>query len=217
MKMYVIKLYTVLFPSLVILIVFGTIGELRANDNYSEFENVKDIIAIYPSQLEVGNTEITPDDYLYFNGEIIKVKDCFVDFRSSDGQKYRIPGYDIMGYRLEDPMSKWEEALLEMIVNPEENCMAGRMDAAVFHKRKFGNFVGGILLGPFWVIGAAIWSPDPGSGRDTYIMSDNKDLFSDPYYLDCYKRKARSNNVIAALGGWATWILFALIASASYY
>ncbi len=217
MKMYVTKLCTVLLPSFVILIVFGTIGELRANDNYSEFENVKDIIAIYPSQLDVGKTEITPDDYLYFHGEIIKVKDCFVDFRSSDGQKYRIPGYDVMGYRLEDPMSQWEKPLLEMILNPQENCMAGKMDAEMFHKKGAGNFVGGILLGPFWVIGAAIWSPDPGDGKNTYMMSENKDLFTDPYYLKCYEKKARGTNVTAALGGWATWILFVLLVSAGSY
>lgn len=66
----------------------------------------------------------------------------------------------------------------------------------------------GVLFGPFAVIGAALGKPTPYTGKDTVLMSTNKDSFTNPDYLSCYSKKARGQNVTNALLGWAAWIIF---------
>ena len=84
-------------------------------------------------------------------------------------------------------------------------------DADAFHDKCGLHFALGVLFGPFAMIGAAVSTPHPASGVNTATLSDNKDLFSDAEYLNCYKRKARGKNVGNSAVGWGTWLLFLLI------
>jgi hypothetical protein len=69
----------------------------------------------------------------------------------------------------------------------------------------------GVLFGPFAVLGAAVSKPTPLKGKDTMALSQNKEMFSDSSYLNCYTKKARGQNVTNSLIGWGAWILFAIL------
>lgn len=205
------KLITFLFPALAILMLLGVVGNVKAFTTEAE---VEDIIGVR-QQVMVDGTMVTPESYdelMYFHGKVKKVKDCAVHFKATDGNTYIIPGDDIFAYRLKDEESKFEDAMFEIVTNGDE-CAKGTYDADNYHGKYAGNFAGGFLLGVFWIIGAAIADPTPYKGKDTMLMSQNQHLFTNPVYLQCYKKKAKAKNVGAATAGWATWILIVLLAS----
>lgn len=209
MKTYTHKLYSFLLPSLIALLLIGTISNIKADS----FAEVRDIIGIKPLHLDPGLNDIAYEDLIYFHGEIKKVKKCFVHFKATDGNTYKIPGDQIYAYRVEDPVSDLNDIMASVVMDNTENCSKGMADAQMHHKKALGNYAGGFLLGIFWVIGAAVASPTPMKGKNTMALSENSELFTDPYYLDCYKKKAKTTNVLAAVGGWATWIAVVLLAS----
>jgi hypothetical protein len=43
------------------------------------------------------------------------------------------------------------------------------------------------------------------------MMSKNKDQFSDPAYLSCYKKKAKGQLIGMEGLGWAAWVLLLLV------
>ena len=91
------------------------------------------------------------------------------------------------------------------------NCLSGRLDAENYHGKKGGHFVLGVLFGPFAMIGTALADPTPAKGKQTYMMSENKDQFNDPEYLSCYKKKAKGQLIGAEAAGWGAWILLLLV------
>jgi hypothetical protein len=88
-----------------------------------------------------------------------------------------------------------------------DKCLNGRLDAENYHGKKTGHFVMGALFGPFAIIGTALANPTPEKGKETYMLSKNKDQFNDPVYLSCYRKKAKSQLIGAEALGWAAWIL----------
>ena len=94
-----------------------------------------------------------------------------------------------------------------------ESCAKGVTDADDLHRKGGLHLILGALFGPFAVVGAAIAGPTPASGSRTALVSSNKELFSDPEYLRCYKKKARNKNVLNAAIGWgAITLLYTLTA-----
>jgi len=61
------------------------------------------------------------------------------------------------------------------------------------------------------MIGTAVSDPTPEKGKQTYMMSDNKEQFSDPQYLSCYKKKAKGQLIGMEGAGWGTFLLLLLI------
>ena len=95
-------------------------------------------------------------------------------------------------------------------VNPIiDNCLKGKIDAHIFHGRETGNFFSGFLFGPFGVIGAALSNPKPK--KAALLIPKNKELYKDPVYLNCYKKKARGMNILYSSLGWASWILLVIL------
>ena len=91
-------------------------------------------------------------------------------------------------------------------------CFKGAHDADLYHGKTGAHIVLGALFGPFAVIGAAVANPVPHKGKNTYILSSHKDLFSDPSFIKCYKRKAKTKNVINTVIGWGGFIIvFAML------
>jgi len=221
------SLFSYLLPMLSILFIFGIIGNVTAKDK-EVGDEVGDIIAVtlvtdyqgLPAEgddyiYEEGVETSTPTSIHYFNGEIKKIKGCDVIFKAENGDTYAIPISDVVGYRFEDPASEMEAPLMEMIMNPQENCAKGVMDAQMYHGKFAGNFAGGLLLGVFMPIIVLATNPNPFNGNRTVMMSQNSDLFGDPYYLDCYKKQAKKQNMWAALAGWGTWMVIVVLASAA--
>ncbi len=89
-------------------------------------------------------------------------------------------------------------------------CIAGQLDAEMYHGKNGAHFALGMLLGGFSLIGTALTSPSPEKGKQTMALSKNKQFFSDPGYRSCYKNKAKGQMLKMNALGWATWVLILL-------
>ncbi len=146
---------------------------------------------------------------MVYEGDVIKIKDCEVHFKA-EGQKYIIPSSDIFSVQFENTTDKVFTDYLKLTDSDPNKCLNGRLDAQSYHGKKGLHFALGVLFGPFAMIGTALSNPTPYRGINTLLMSKNKEQFSDPEYLTCYKKKAKGNLVLMELAGWGTWILLVL-------
>jgi hypothetical protein len=145
-----------------------------------------------------------------FDGKVAKIKDCGVVFKA-DGKNYVIPASEIFSLQFENPEDEVYKNYLKLGELDPNTCLSGRLDAENYHGKKGAHFAYGMLFGPFSMIGTALANPTPKKGRETYMMSENKNQFNDPEYLSCYKKKARGQLIGAEALGWGTWILILLI------
>ena len=157
---------------------------------------------------------LTLTNQMRFKGKIITAKDCKVKFKA-EGNAYWIPAAAIYSIEFANPE---DDVYLEYIQQESANkCFSGNTDAELYHGKAGFHVAMGVLFGPFALIGAAVASPTPQSGKTTMFMSENKEFFNDPEYLTCYQKKARGKNVVNTIYGWAAWILVVIVASASTY
>ncbi len=145
-----------------------------------------------------------------FEGKIKRIKDCSVIFKV-ESHKYEIPATDIYSIQFEDSDNKVYTEYLEMLKKDPNLCMKGRLDAESLHGKKGGHFVLGFLFGPFAMIGTALSTPTPYTGKQTLANSNNKDSFNDLEYLNCYKKKVKGQLIGMEALGWSAFILLILI------
>lgn len=138
-----------------------------------------------------------------FEGRVLKIKDCSVVFKC-EGHKYYVVADSIFSVEFEDVHDPIYTDYLALASS--DACLKGMADAQQFHGKGFTHVVLGFLFGPFAVVGAALASPNPYNGKRTVLMSPNRDTFSDPIYLKCYKKKAKGRNVGHAALGWGVWL-----------
>lgn len=163
--------------------------------------------------LTFGNDTLVLMNQAIFNGKVVKIDDCVITFKY-DGKKYYIPGQDIYSIRFGDPEDKVYTKYLEFLLQDQDaNCLKGKYDAKDLHGKGVFHFMSGLLFGPFAMIGAAVANPTPEKGARTMMLSSNKDLFNNPEYLKCYRKKAKWENVGNVAWGWSIWLLlFSLVA-----
>lgn len=157
---------------------------------------------------------LTLNNEMVFEGKVKKIKDCTVIFKAS-GKKYVVPADEIFSIEFEDVRNKVYTKYMEIANQDSDKCLQGRLDAENHHGKKGGHFALGVLFGPFAMLGTALANPTPEKGKRTYMMSENKELFSDPEYLSCYKKKAKGQLIGMEALGWGAWILFALAVGSS--
>jgi len=153
---------------------------------------------------------LTLNNEMVFEGKVTKIKDCAVVFKA-DGNKYIVPASEIFSLQFENTEDKVYTEYMKMADGDPNKCLNGRLDAENYHGKKGGHFVLGVLFGPFAMIGTALANPTPEKGKQTYMMSKNKEQFSDPEYLSCYKKKAKGQLIGMEALGWGAWILLLLI------
>lgn len=153
---------------------------------------------------------LTLNNKMVFEGKVNKIKDCNIVFKAN-GHKYIIPASEIFSLQFENKEDKIYTDYISMSAEDQNQCLNGTLDAENYHGKKGGHFALGMLFGPFAMIGTAISDPTPERGKQTYMMSKNKDQFNDLQYLSCYKKKAKGELIVMESLGWATWILFILI------
>lgn len=154
---------------------------------------------------------LTLTNQMTFEGKVIKIKPCEVVFKAA-GEKFTIPSEDIFSIQFESVTDKAYVDYMQYAERIPEACMKGADDAAMYHGKGLSHFALGFLFGPFAMIGTAIARPDPITGTRTFRKSQNHELFSDPDYLKCYRRKAKAGNLAMEGIGWGTWIFVVLIA-----
>jgi hypothetical protein len=153
---------------------------------------------------------LTLNNEMVFQGKITKIKDCAVVFKA-DGKKFIIPSSEIFSIQFENTADEVYTEYMKMSNGDANKCLNGSLDAENYHGKSGGHFALGVLFGPFAMIGTALSNPTPNRGKQTLMMSKNKDLFSDPEYLSCYKKKAKGQLITMEALGWASWILLILI------
>jgi hypothetical protein len=153
---------------------------------------------------------LTLNNEMVFEGKVTKIKDCAVVFKS-EGKKHIVPAHEIFSVQFESTEDKIYKKYMEMTDEDPNKCLSGRLDAENYHGKKGGHFVLGVLFGPFAMIGTALANPTPVKGKQTYMMSQNKDQFSDPEYLSCYKKKAKGQLIGMEALGWGAWILLLIV------
>jgi len=156
-----------------------------------------------------ANDILTLNNEMVFEGKVQRIKDCAIVFKS-EGKKYIVPASEIYSIEFENPEDKVYTNYLEMQADEENKCFNARLDAENYHGKKGGHFALGVLFGPFAMIGTALANPTPEKGKQTYMMSKNKDQFSDLEYLSCYKKKAKGQLIGMEALGWGAWVLLVL-------
>ena len=159
--------------------------------------------------LSFGGDVITLNNGQYFEGKITKIKStCEIVFKS-EGAKFIIPTSTIAFIQFENITNKVYRKY--MSISGPEACMQGQMDAGKFHGKKGGHVALGVLFGPFAMLGTLLASPTPDRGKSTFMMSENKDLFNNYEYIECYKKEAKSSLIGMEAIGWGVWILLAVL------
>jgi len=168
------------------------------------------IVAILIAIASFAGDILTLNNEMVFEGKVTKIKDCAVVFKAN-GKKYIIPASEIFSLQFENTEDKVYTDYLKLLESDPELCLKGRLDAENYHGKKGGHFVLGFLFGPFAIVGTLLSNPTPERGKETYIMSKNKEIFNDPEYLSCYRKKAKGQLIGMEALGWGTWILLLLI------
>ena len=154
---------------------------------------------------------LTLNNGMMFSGDVVRVRACELIFEAATGDRFKVPAADIRSVQFGDPADPVYTDYVSVAAAEENPCMKGAGDAKAFHGQTGAHVALGVLLGPIGVIAAAVGNPQPSGGARTAEMSKNANLFSDPQYLECYKKAARSKNVGSTAAGWGMWILIFLM------
>lgn len=130
-----------------------------------------------------------------FEGKLLKVKKNSILFYTLN-QGYEIPMQDIQ-FILPDSTLQ-----AKRIFTP---CEYARYDAKHYHKRGAEHVFYGAAFGIFSVIITSFSKATPERGRYTLKKSVNKELFNNPEYLKCYRKKAKTQLIANELMGSAIW------------
>lgn len=155
-----------------------------------------------------ANDILTLKNNMHFKGTVLSVNDSLLFF-NVERNVYEIPLQDISIVTIQDTSSTAFSDLKAL--TKDDPCFAGQVDANRFHGKKGVHFVLGALFGPFAMIGTALCTPTPADGKDTYLMSENQDYFTDSAYLNCYVKAARRQMIKWDAIGWGCWVLLSLL------
>ena len=147
-----------------------------------------------------------------FEVKIKKIKDCAVVFKIGR-DKYTIPADEIHAIEFENTQDKVYTDYLQRLSTTENLCLKARHDATNFHGKQVGHFLLGVLFGPFAIIGTALANPTPYSSSNTLLLSTNKDYFSSPEYLICYRKRAKGSLITMEAIGYLTVLMLNLMLS----
>jgi hypothetical protein len=106
-------------------------------------------------------------------------------------KQYILTITDIVSLQLEEPYSSVENSFIKSCIEDSIKCINGSFDAKKYHGKKGQHILLGMFLGPYAMIGTALSNPTPERGEKTMSMSKNNELFNDPEYRKCYKKKAK--------------------------
>lgn len=150
-----------------------------------------------------------------FEGKVTKIRDCQVIFKVG-GDRYHIPAEDIHSIEFASQDDRvYRRYLKELEVDPSK-CVNGRLDAAQYHGKKSSHIALGFLFGPIAMLGTAMSDPTPDKGKLTAQRSENPELFNDPDYLDCYRKRAKGKLIGAESIGFGISLLMILLITPTY-
>ena len=141
-------------------------------------------------------------------GNIIKQKRNKL-FLQIDTITYKIPKKDIheviYGYNAIP-----KDLVDQLSTEDKIKCMKAIKDAQTFHGKNGLHMLLGALTGPVSIIATALANPTPPKGNRTYLLSQNKELFNDPVYLNVYKRTAKKKLITQEVTGMLICVMTVL-------
>lgn len=156
-------------------------------------------------------TNCFSQDYLIKkNGDSLKVKIVEINLSEVKYKEYsNLMGITYGVYKSEVKRIRYENGRVESFVPEDEavvlsagdKCNCGTMDAAKHHGMKGAAFACGAYCGPFAILGTAVTKQTPKTGARTLRNSEHKNLFTDPYYLKCYNKRAKHDLLNMELQG----------------
>ena len=173
------------------------------------------VMLIAASQYSVAGDIVTLNNSKVFAGKVTKIKNCMVTFMV-DGDRYHIPAGDIHSIKFENQHDKVYRRYLNELEPDPYKCVNGRLDADNYHGKKSGHIALGFLFGPLAFLGTAMANPTPEKGQLTSQRSPNTELFNDPEYLDCYRKKAKGKLIGAESIGFSISLLMLLLITPTY-
>jgi hypothetical protein len=165
-------------------------------------------LTLFLASTVIASDVLTLENGHTYEGKVIAVNQCSVEFEFDDAV-YAIPAQDVATVFIEDMTKRTAKKLANMLAG-SDNCWKGMNDGAN-HGKQGGQFLCGVAFGAFGVIGCAVTNRTPMKSSNLALMTQNKDLWNDAEYLNCYNKEARSKAVNNSLLGWATWVLLILI------
>jgi hypothetical protein len=135
-----------------------------------------------------------------FEGKITKINPSSVEFKVTRNS-YEIPFAEIEAIELSNANNPIIIALLDDSLSVD-NCMKGRKDAKKLIYKLPGFVFLGMLGGPFPLIFIKFSKPLPQKEPIIFSQSENKVLFDDPAYLNCYQKQVKKQNMLAVGVGW---------------
>lgn len=172
------------------------------------------LICLLQAMITQANDVLILRNDMIFTGKITKIKYCIVVFEA-EKEKYYVPASEIFAIEFGDIQDKVYTDYLNLPNTDPDKCMKGKMDAKAYHGKEPGHVLLGFLFGPLAMLGTALARPTPENSGKTYLNSKNKDLFNDPEYLKCYKRKAKGRLIGMEAIGWGLWLVIVAMSAAS--
>jgi hypothetical protein len=136
-----------------------------------------------------------------FEGQVMKIDAYSVEFKA-DRNIYQIPIAYIEAIEFSDLNNPSLISFLKDSLQVE-NCLKGQKDGKKLFFKLPGFLILGMFGGPFPLIFIKFSNPSPKNEPIISDGSENKELFDDPAYLDCYQKQVKKQNMIAVGVGWA--------------
>tara|TARA_B110000444_G_scaffold9292_1_gene8057 strand:+ start:227 stop:745 length:519 start_codon:yes stop_codon:yes gene_type:complete len=143
-----------------------------------------------------------------YQGTVINIRECSIWF-AIDDVSYTIPASDIHTVEFERISKRRAKKITEML-DTEENCFKGMSDGKL-HGHKGGQFFAGFFGGAlgFTIVGIVNRSPANSSGISK--ANENKELWVDLAYIQCYKKQSKQEALKMAGIGWSSRWVFILV------
>ncbi|MCF8202252.1 MAG: hypothetical protein K9J18_04105 [Crocinitomicaceae bacterium] len=135
-----------------------------------------------------------------FEGKITKISTNSLEFKAARNC-YEIPLTEIEAIAFSNANNPILIALLDDSLTVD-NCMKGRKDAKKLIYKLPGFVFLGMFGGPFPLIFIKFSKPLPQKEPMITSRSENKVLFDDPAYLNCYQKQVKKQNMLAVGVGW---------------
>ncbi len=135
-----------------------------------------------------------------FEGKITKISTNSLEFKAARNC-YEILLTEIEAIAFSNSNNPILIALLDDSLTVD-NCMKGRKDAKMLFYKLPGFVFLGMLGGPFPLIFIKFSKPLPQKEPMITSRSENKVLFDDPAYLNCYQKQVKKQNMLAVGVGW---------------
>ena len=143
-----------------------------------------------------------------FEGKVLRVFKSELAFKTDVGTFF-IPASDLQCVNIDNVRPRKEEALAAMFAAPANACSRGTT-AGNMHGHGFGQFCAGFFGSLLGVGIVMLVDKTPSKSKNLMMIAQDDDVWTDPGYLMCYNKAAKSKALINSGLGCATYLIILL-------